>query len=201
MCFSLSLFKTLAPEKGAAEVSKVHAQTEVWCATYGRNHVFAQMQARVLVTFVPHNWSLPPASTTPALWWNHCPGLTGAHVESWCVSGGELRWSNCCQRSEQFLRFHLSKCQQWQLPSHPDSTSGLGYLCVLQLSHFLVMGTSDSVPWCGMGWAGWSFAWGTWQGRCGKPAAPRANVSLSCLRPSQCVCTPYMNSLSFPQPF
>ena len=29
VCFSLSLFKTLAPEKGAAEISKVHAQAEV----------------------------------------------------------------------------------------------------------------------------------------------------------------------------
>lgn len=38
---------------------------------------FAQMQPQLQVSFVPHSWSLPPASTTPALLWSSTQDRAG----------------------------------------------------------------------------------------------------------------------------
>ena len=47
----------------------------------------AQTKPQVQVFFVPHSWSLPPASATPCPVVEPHPRAGGIHVGFWCVSG------------------------------------------------------------------------------------------------------------------
>ena len=64
------------PVEWDAATSGAHVQIEVKCfACLGICGLSVQTQPLWQVPFVFHSWSLPPASTTPGLWWNHSARL------------------------------------------------------------------------------------------------------------------------------
>ena len=107
-------------------------------------------------------------------WGVSCGGWLPSEI--WATSGG------CC----------LSRCQQWPLLPHSGITLGLGHLCVPWSSLF----PGDGFPrsnCCAMtqnrqdGSVVGTLGWGAWLAGCWKPRGLRANLSLPCLKDSQCM--------------
>ena len=84
----------------------------------------------------------PPQLITAPIICHSCPVLeqlgmsSGAHMHSWCVSGGELWCSDCCSEIWETSEVPLYKHQQWPPLPHPGSALGPGCLCDPQSSLF-----------------------------------------------------------------
>ena len=76
-----------------------------------------------------------------------------AHGDFWHISGYEMYWSSCLQRSG-LLQIHcLSNCQQWPPLPHRFYPQNGSPLCPMAFFS-TVMAIPDPVPCCDVEWAG-----------------------------------------------
>lgn len=124
------------------------------------------------IPFVPHSWSLPPASTTPALLWNHYTEQAGP---TWPLT---ISWGVSCDTAAAFRDLGCfwgttwvsanNSCRPLTQAPHQDQ--------VISASHgqafSLVVAAPFPVPTCDMEWPGpkhvLGLGWGSWWGNCRK---------------------------------